>query len=71
VLPKMFADIKDLLADIIAGGAPHVAVETSAPKIGAVTPPRLLLGLLLPAGCGRVRDRGGVYVHRRHRAAHG
>jgi PAS domain S-box-containing protein len=48
VLPRMFAEIKDILADIIAGGAPHVAVETSAPKIGAVTPPRLYLAYYYP-----------------------
>jgi PAS domain S-box-containing protein len=48
VLPEMFAEITDILADIIAGGTPHVAIETSAPKIGAATPPRLYLAYYYP-----------------------
>ena len=48
VLPKMYAEISTILADIIAGGSPHVAVETSAPKIGARTPRRLYLAYYYP-----------------------
>jgi PAS domain S-box-containing protein len=48
VLPEMFAEITDILADIIAAGTPHVAIETSAPKIGAATPPRLYLAYYYP-----------------------
>jgi PAS domain S-box-containing protein len=52
VLPKMFAEVKAILVNIIAGGTPHVAVETSAPKIGAVTPPRLYLAYYYPLAAG-------------------
>jgi signal transduction histidine kinase len=48
VLPEMFAEIGSLLVDIIGGGAPHVAVETAAPKIGDATPSRMYLGYYYP-----------------------
>lgn len=48
VLPEMFAEVKDILVDIIGGGAPHVAIETSAPKIGAEKSPRLYLAYYYP-----------------------
>jgi len=52
VLPEMFAEIKLILVDIIKGGAPHLAVETSAPKIGPATPPRLYLAYYYPLVAG-------------------
>jgi PAS domain S-box-containing protein len=52
VLPEMFAEIKLILVDIIEGGAPHLAIETSAPKIGAATPPRLYLAYYYPLTAG-------------------
>jgi PAS domain S-box-containing protein len=48
VLPEMFAEIKVILVDILAGGGPHVAIETSAPKIGVATPARLYLAYYYP-----------------------
>jgi PAS domain S-box-containing protein len=48
VLPRMYAEISTILADIIAGGSPHIAVETSAPKLGARTPRRLYLAYYYP-----------------------
>lgn len=48
VLPEMFAEIGGLLVGIIGGGAPHVAVETAAPKIGDATPSRLYLAYYYP-----------------------
>ena len=52
VLPEMFAEIKLILVDIIKGGAPHLAIETSAPKIGPATPPRLYLAYYYPLVAG-------------------
>ena len=52
VLPQMFAEIKLILADIINGGTPHLAIETSAPKIGPATPPRLYLAYYYPLAAG-------------------
>jgi signal transduction histidine kinase len=52
VLPEMFAEIKLILVDIIEGGAPHLAIETSAPKIGPATPPRLYLAYYYPLVAG-------------------
>lgn len=48
VLPEMFAEIGSLLADIIGGGAPHVAVETAAPRIGAATSSRMYRAYYYP-----------------------
>jgi signal transduction histidine kinase len=48
VLPEMFAEIRPILIDIIQGGAAHVGVETSAPKIGLPTPPRRYLAYYYP-----------------------
>jgi PAS domain S-box-containing protein len=52
VLPEMFAEIKLILADIINGGTPHLAIETSAPKIGPATAPRLYLAYYYPLTAG-------------------
>lgn len=48
VLPKMYAEIRTILADIIAGGSPHIAIETTAPNIGPETAPRLYLAYYYP-----------------------
>jgi signal transduction histidine kinase len=48
VLPTMYAEISTILADVIAGGAPHVAIETSAPNVGPDTAPRLYLAYYYP-----------------------
>ncbi len=48
VLPEMYAEISTILADIIAGGAPHVAIETTAPNVGPETPPRMYLAYYYP-----------------------
>jgi signal transduction histidine kinase len=48
VLTEMFAEIKTILVDIIAGGTPHVGIETSAPKIGVETESRSYLAYYYP-----------------------
>jgi signal transduction histidine kinase len=48
VLPTMYAEIKHILADIIAGGKPQLAVETAAPNIDAEPPSRVYLGYYYP-----------------------
>ncbi len=48
VLPKMYAEISTILADIIAGGAPHVAIETTAPNVGPETATRMYLAYYYP-----------------------
>ncbi len=48
VLPTMYAEIRTILADIIAGGAPHVAIETRAPSVGPATDPRTYLAYYYP-----------------------
>jgi signal transduction histidine kinase len=48
VLPTMYAEIRSILADIIAGGAPHVAIETTAPKVGPKPAARMYLAYYYP-----------------------
>jgi PAS domain S-box-containing protein len=48
VLPAMYSEISTILADIIAGGSPHVAIETTAPNIGPETAPRMYLAYYYP-----------------------
>jgi PAS domain S-box-containing protein len=48
VLPAMFAELKVLLADIIGGGSPHIAIETSAPSDKVPKGGRLYLAYYYP-----------------------
>jgi PAS domain S-box-containing protein len=48
VLPTMYAEISTILADVVAGGAPHVAIETRAPRAGPPTAPRMYLAYYYP-----------------------
>ena len=48
VLPTMYAEIEVILADIIAGGRPQLAIETAAPNIDAEPPSRAYLGYYYP-----------------------
>ena len=38
VLPALATELKDILQDVLKGGASHVAIETSAPRLKAHTP---------------------------------
>jgi PAS domain S-box-containing protein len=48
ILPAMFAELKPILADIIGGGSPHIAIETSAPTTNTSHGGRLYLAYYYP-----------------------